>query len=243
MTVEFMLKSSIAFASSLLVVGLLGGLMPLLSNLKERGLHSLLALGTGMLLGTIFLHMLPEAMSDHRFSLLVLFGLMIIFIVERLVFGQNQPSTHSLIGLTAFFGLSIHAVMVGFSLSFTFLQPETQAAFLISILIHKFSETFALTSVFMLAGYSKAKSVKLILIFSLFTPISLLLGKLLVKSAASIFIEAAAAVATGTFLYVAVVDLLPEVFHHPRGRWRHLIALLVGVMVIALIIDAGNFTH
>jgi|GEM_PF-2943014 len=231
------------FTSSLLIAGLVGGILPLFSNLKERGLHGLLALGTGMLLGTIFLHMLPESMAEQGFLLLVLLGLMTVFVVEKLVFGQNQPGTHSLIGLTAFFGLSIHAVIAGFSFSFIFLKPIIPTALISSLLIHKMSETFALASVFLLAGYSKRKSIKLIIIFSMFTPFAVLLGLALVKTVASNYIGAAASIATGTFLYVAIVDLLPEVFHHNKGQWWNLSALLIGIAIIATIIGTSGHAH
>lgn len=237
------LKSLIVIISGFFAAGLIGGVLPLFGNLKEKGLHGLLALGTGMLLGTIFLHMLPDVMVGHGFSLLVLLGLMTVFIVEKLVFGQNQPRTHSLIGLTAFFGLSIHAFIAGFSFSFILSQQNLSHALLASLLIHKLSETFALASIFQLAGYSKGKSIKLIIAFSLFTPSAMLLGLFLVKTVVSNYIEGAAAVATGTFLYVALADLLPEVFHHKKGRWWNLTALLIGIAITATIIGTSGHAH
>ena len=240
---DIVFKSVIIFTTSLFVAGLMGGMFPLFSNLKERGLHSLLALGTGMLLGTIFLHMLPDSMSEQGFPLFVLMGLMTVFVVEKLVFGQNQPGTHSLIGLTAFFGLSIHAVIAGISFSFLLDKPYIPIALFSSLLLHKLSETFSLASVFLLAGYSKRKSIKLIFVFSLFTPISVLLGLVLIRTVASNYIGAAAAIATGTFLYVAIVDLLPEVFHHKKGQWWNLTALLLGIAIIATIIGSSGHAH
>jgi len=182
-------------------------------------------------------------MAEQGFLLLVLLGLITVFVVEKLVFGQNQPGTHSLIGLTAFFGLSIHAVIAGFSFSFIFLKPIIPTALISSLLIHKMSETFALASVFLLAGYSKRKSIKLIIIFSMFTPFAVLLGLALVKTVASNYIGAAASIATGTFLYVAIVDLLPEVFHHNKGQWWNLSALLIGIAIIATIIGTSGHAH
>ena len=44
----------------LLVVGLAGGLLPLLVKWNDRRLHIALALSTGIFLGAVFLHMLPE---------------------------------------------------------------------------------------------------------------------------------------------------------------------------------------
>ena len=44
----------------LLLVGLGGGLLPLLVKWNDRRLHIALALSTGIFLGAVFLHMLPE---------------------------------------------------------------------------------------------------------------------------------------------------------------------------------------
>jgi zinc transporter ZupT len=40
---------------------------------------------------------------------------------------------------------------------------------------------------------------------------------------------------TGTFLYVATGDLLPEVFHTRKNRWQNLGLLITGILLMAVI--------
>ena len=232
------------FVLFLIAAGLSGGVLPQYFRLKERGLHRLLALATGMLMGTVFYHMLPEALSPHGSPTLVLAGLLLVFVVERLVFSAGDPrEPHAVIGATAFFGLSVHAVIVGLGLASQLANPLTQVLLMSSLLVHKFSETFALSSVFLLAGYSRGRSLQLIALFSCLTPASLIIGHCLLLRLPAYWVGTASGLAAGTFLYVALVDLLPEVFHQREGRWLSLGVLLVGIAIIAALITFGGHPH
>ena len=236
---------TLIFTLFLLAAGLSGGMLPLYTKLKERGLHCLLALGTGMLLGTIFLHMLPEALSRHGSPLLVLVGLLVVFILERLVFTAPNGNglSHEVIGLTAFTGLSVHAIIVGLGLATQLADPIGRTTLMTSLLIHKLSETFALSTVFLLAGYSRKKAINLIVAFSFFTPTALVFGHFLLRNLPEHLMGAAAGLAAGTFLYVALLDLLPEVFHHPERKWMTFGALVLGISIIAAIVGVGGHAH
>lgn len=228
----------------LITAGVTGGLVPLFLKVKEAGLHYLLALGTGMLLGTIFLHMLPDAISCDGAPILVLVGLLIVFVVEKLVFGGHSHDVgHDILGLTAFFGLSVHAMIVGLGLSAQLVEPATRMPLITSLVVHKFSETFSLATVFILAGYSKKRAINLILIFSAITPLTLIIGFFTLNMLPSSFMQGAAGIAAGTFLYVALLDLLPEVFHHPKKKWVSFGAMLIGIAVIWTILNLYSHSH
>jgi len=225
----------------LAAAGLAGGIAPFYLRLKEGGLHYLLSLGTGMLLGTVFLHMLPEAMTESGSPILVLVGLLLVFIVERLVFGGvSHEDTHRLIGLTAYFGLSVHCFIVGLGLAAELEDPITRTALMASLMVHKLSEAFSLATVFILAGYSRRRALNLMCLFSLVTPAGLWLSYLMLGAVPARWGGTASGLAAGTFLYVALVDLLPEVFHHPKGRWKTLALLVVGICLIWALLSAGG---
>ena len=44
----------------------------------------------------------------------------------------------------------------------------------------------------------------------------------------------------GTFLYVSVSELLPEVFHTKEKKWIKLLLLIIGMLVIASMGDAHH---
>ncbi len=239
------IQLTIIFCLFLIVTSLSGGFLPLYIKFGEKGLHRLLALGTGMLLGTIFMHMLPEALSEHGSPLMVLVGLLALFVIERLILraeGMNG-SSHKVLGSAALLGLSVHAFTAGLGLATQLSNMTAAVLLMVSLLIHKFSESFSLSTIFILADYSRQKSIGLITFFSIFTPLGLLIGQFTLGMVPEFIIGPTIGLAAGTFLYVACCDLLPEVFHHPQGRWGSLIALLVGVSLIILILNLGYDPH
>ena len=86
-------------------------------------------------------------------------------------------------------------------------------------------------------------SMILIVIFSFFTPTALIFGHFLLRNLPEHLLGAAVGLASGTFLYVALLDLLPEVFHHPERKWMTFGALVVGISIIAAIVGVGGHAH
>ncbi|MDE0585488.1 MAG: ZIP family metal transporter [Planctomycetota bacterium] len=226
----------------LLVVGLAGGLLPLLVKWNDRRLHIALALSTGIFLGAVFLHMLPElpvfiADADIEPRLLwavALTGVLAIYFLESLVFrthDHDDVHRHTAVGYATLAGLSLHAFTVGISLSAT----ELSTPIMVGILFHKAFEAFSLTSVFQLAHFTQKKVATLITLFACITPLGLLLGSKILPQLSPNATAIAVALAVGTFLYVCLTELLPEVFHHKEDVVTKVILLLVGIGGMALI--------
>jgi len=255
----------------MLVAGMVGGILPQFVKLSDRGLHRFLALGTGMLLGTIFYHMLPEALHSFGATTFVLIGLLGVFVVERILVAESvsrsdddhaghhhhdhhhdedhnheaplevrDRSSHSIIGVTALAGLSVHALMVGLGLSAQLGDSRAVVPLMTSLLVHKLSEAFSLSTIFLLAGYPKGKSLMLLGIFALIEPFGMVLGAVALGVLPHGWESGVAGLAAGTFLYVALCDLLPEVFHRREGRWGSLLMLVIGLIGIAFMISGGH---
>jgi zinc transporter ZupT len=226
----------------LLVVGLAGGLLPLLVKWDDRRLHIALALSTGIFLGAVFLHMLPElpvAIADASIEprllwAVALIGVLTIYFLESLVFrthDHDEVHRHTAVGYATLAGLSLHAFTVGISLSAT----ELSTPIMVGILFHKAFEAFSLTSVFQLAHFTQKKIAMLITLFACITPLGLLIGSEILPQLSPNTAAIAVALAAGTFLYVCLAELLPEVFHHKEDVATKVILLLVGIGGMALI--------
>lgn len=209
-------------------------------------MHRLLALGTGLLIGTIFYHMLPESVTGSGAATSLLAGLLGLFVVERLVFAskvESEPGgSHNLLGATAYLGLSIHALTVGLGMAAQLSEPDARLPLLTSLLIHKCSEAFALATILLLAGVPRFRAMLLLVAFAFIEPLGLIAGNAAYSLLPAIGQTAIRGLATGTFLYVALCDLLPEVFHDPERRWATLTLLLSGVAIIGLLSGPGH-TH
>ncbi|MFN3820782.1 MAG: ZIP family metal transporter [bacterium] len=217
--------------------GLLGGVAPLLVKWDTTYLHHLLALGTGMLLATVFYHMLPEATTNSFSITILLIGLLAIFLVEYVIFPRvsfggegSSRDRHLLVGNTAYLGLSFHAFAAGIGLAITLSDPSLRAIIVSVMIIHKISEALSLSAILLLAEFSVALRWGLIILFSFITPLGILLGGLGATVLSGKWFEGATGFAAGTFLYITLCDLLPEVFHPPTKRLLNFILLLIGII-------------
>jgi len=252
----------------LFLMALLGGLAPLVFRRTDRVLHLLIAFTTGIFLGTLFLHMMPQvaALAEHwpesraadpvsaldsfhphaseaafqhtaednhssNLWLFVLIGVVALFVIENLAIKvKERPGHgHAAVGYASLLGLSLHALTSGFGLAATAHLPGLQTPLFVSILSHKAAESFSLTTVFLLAGFSHKRIFALLVFFALITPLGLLGGKLILSQVQEWFVAVLTAFAVGTFLFVALYDLLPEVFHHPVDAGKKILLLCAGI--------------
>jgi len=231
----------------ILAVGLAGGFLPMLTKWTDRSLHAALALSTGIFLGAVFLHMLPalpEAAADlDQGPMLlwccVLVGVLAVYLLESLVFRTHDHDDlhrHRSVGYASFFGLSLHALTTGLGLSAAEAVGTNMALpVFVAIIAHKAFESFSLMSVFALAHFSRKRVFLMLGIFSLITPIGVWGGSLLFPMIGDIGMSIAVALAAGTFLYVCLSELLPEVFHHRVDSLMKLLLLAAGIGIMAAI--------
>ena len=241
---------------------LAGGLVPFVFRRTDRLQHLLIAFATGVFLGATFLHLLPavaeitaahDSEDEARSSLwlVVLFAVLALYLIENLtihrgahrVAGHGKHDDlhrHRTVGFATLFGLSVHAFTSGFSLSAAVENPELRGPMLASILSHKSVESFSLTAVFLLAGLHKRTVLALVVGFSLVTPLGVWVGAWLVPSLDGFGLQVVTALAAGTFLFVALCDLLPEVFHHQEDAWKKTLLIVAGVSTGVLVHSLGH---
>jgi len=238
----------------LFVVCLAGALLPLLRRWSERGLHVFVSVSAGVFLGTVFLHLLPHLAGvdseDHAAHgggaapgpslapwIAALFGLLLLFALEKVwlrsVAGGAPLDPHRALWAATWLGLGMHSFSEGMALAAILEDPAVRTQLLVSILAHKATEAFSLATVMRLAGLGNTKSVSFLALFALLGPLGILIGSEL-ASAGGALAQVLTGFACGTFLYVALCDLLPEVFHGVERAWVKLSAVGVGVLATAV---------
>jgi zinc transporter ZupT len=239
-----MTESLLTAAALLFVVHALGAAPPLLARWSHRGLHFCVSVAAGVFLGAIFLHLLPELAErgghEGPVSLLpwiaALGGLVLLFFLERIVLAQPGHATdpHALVWSSSYIGLSVHSFATGLGFAAVAADPALMWTFVGAMAVHKASESFSLATVMRLAGLPRRRAALLLAAYSASTPAGLLLGGGFALGALGASVSPVlAGLACGTFLYVAVGDLLPEVFHESAQRRSGTVGLLLGIGITA----------
>ena len=132
--------------------------------------------------------------------------------------------------------LSIHSLIAGVTLGIS--SAAGAGVLLVAILAHKGAAGFALGSTFREARVPARTRFPALLVFVGSTPLGVILGDaaasmLGVGSAAEAWFKA---VAAGTFVYIATLDIVREEFFPGRtNRVRRLLAAILGAGIMALV--------
>ncbi len=140
----------------------------------------------------------------------------------------HDLTRHRTVGIAAMVGLSIHALTAGVSLAAAS-GTELGAVLLFAICAHKGFESFSLATVFQLAELPRKTIAWLMVAFALVTPVGYLIGNAALEALGEQGMGIAAALAAGTFLYVCLCELLPEVFHRREDLGLKTLLLLAGL--------------
>lgn len=223
------------------IITLSTGLVPLLRRWSDETLHVFLACGAGVFLGAVFLHLLPEVFElSHGYTVpvAVLVGFLLIFFMEKLLFASGDGSYahgHFVLSMTALAGLSIHALFDGLALAATSENSTVRTAVFVSVAAHKISEAFTLGALLNLTTLPRRSTILYVILFSLMTPIGGILLAPLFSLTSAATLAPLTGLATGSFLYIATGELLPEAFHSRRNRGLNFLLLLLSASAMGLI--------
>ena len=214
------------------------------------------SLGAGVFLGAGLIHLLPDSISAYGevlphveyplAPLLACLGCLMILFLEKVWFAKIEfekvaeaaAAGGAVFPLALAVALSIHSILAG-----TALGAEkglaTSLAILVAIVAHKGSAAFALAVSLHRGGYTRGRILKVISLFSLMTPLGVVIGlifnALLTGAAERLFEAIFDALAAGTFIYIASLDIISEEFSSPERRWPKFISVGSGLGLMAVI--------
>ncbi len=245
----------ILFAALLVIISMAGAVIPHIKVLSDNQAHLLVSLSAGIFLGLLFLMLLPEALHEseeagfdvHTVMYVILAGFVLIMAIEVYLKHRNMPTCtckecveghdHKVTTLSSFVGLSVHAICDGMVLAAAFYAgEEIGLVATVGMCIHKFVVLFSLSSTMILTDIDTRDAMKYLLGFAMLTPISgvlffLLFGGMSLEGVIGLPL----AFAAGTFMYVALCDMLPEAFHRRGQDLKSLLLVIAGIVLIALI--------
>lgn len=219
------------------VISAIGGLLPLVKSWSKNSFRLIISFGAGVLIGTCFFHMLPVIIQPlgSNVGIPVIIGFFIIYILERFIMVhscEEDVCDFHTVGISAFLGISFHSLIDGLSMGVGFIVKDIGLMIFLAIIIHKFPSALSLTGILIQGGYKKTKIIQLAIIFALTTPIGAIITLSVLNDLPEYTLSWSIGISAGTFLYIAISDLLPYVHQHNPRKYFNLASLMLGLLLM-----------
>jgi len=253
---NLLILGSVLVVSAISLVGVLT--LSIRPERVQRISMLLIALAAGALIGDAFLHLIPEAFEEGADStvvaLAILGGIVLMMLFERLLWWhhdhherdslevhdatQQDPAEkeHARIepvGRMVLFSDGLHNFLDGVGIAASFLVSyEIGVATTLAIIFHEIPQEIGDFGVLLHSGYSRARA----LLMNLLSALTAVLGAGAVIAVGNVTKEALHVllpIAAGSFIYIALTDLIPEL-HRRRGGRRFLTEFVTVLIGIAL---------
>jgi len=226
-----------------------------------RLVKHLVSLSTGVLLATALLHVLPEAFESdvdpHTLFATLLGGLLFFFLLEKAELyrhahhheGDGHGHHHHFDaeqagrgGFSVLVGDSIHNFCDGIIIAAAFLvSPELGMTTSLAIILHEIPQEVGDTIVLINAGFSRRKALLYNAASGMTAVVGGVLGYFVVGTWDAMF-PYLLVVASSSFIYVAVADLIPQMQRHMP--LRELLAQVAWIGAgLAIVLTATRFMH
>lgn len=227
----------------------------------SRVVQHLVSLSTGVLLSTALLNVLPEAFEgkaspQHLFATL-LGGLLFFFLLEKAeLYRHGHHHEHDEHhhhhgfdvqqagrgGWSVLLGDSIHNFCDGIIIAAAFLA-DTRLGLVtaLAIIAHEIPQEVGDYIVLLNAGFTRGKALLYNAVSGLAAVVGGVLGYFVVGAWEALF-PYLLVVASSSFIYVAVADLIPQLQH--RLSWRETVMQLLWLAAgLGVVLVAGHFLH
>lgn len=222
-------------------------------RISNRVLVFLLSISVGVLLSTVFLDFLPEAVS-HGYTLgvalSILLGYLLMFVLEKLVHWHHSKEcetghhghTHAYqLAPINLIGDGIHNFIDGLVIAGSFATSTALGiTATVSIIFHEIPQEIADMGVLLYSGLHRMKA----LVFNFLSALTAVLGTvvgIVLAGKLHNFTEFIIPFAAGNFLYIAAANLTPQLHRHCscKDTVTHIFAILLGIALITLIVLFG----
>jgi ZIP family zinc transporter/zinc and cadmium transporter len=229
---------SILLGLTAALANVLGGAIIVKRNWERGYLKYFVALGSGFMLATALVEMIPQSLSLEREHGLmwVLAGYLLMHLFEHTLtphfhFGEEvhkEEFAAGHVGYSVLVALLIHTFFDGIAIASGFLISNWLGwVIFLAVFLHKIPEGFTVASVMLASGRSRRTA---------WTASAMLGGATLLGVLAMVGFHHAVAVglplSAGVTLYVAASDLIPEVNKEPGVKMALMVFVGVGMLFL-----------
>jgi len=243
--VLFWILASTFLVSLISLVGIFT--LAIKDNLLHKILFCLIGFSAGALIGSAFLHILPECLENNKsttvFYYLIL-GIVLFFLMERYLHWRHcheegSCKTHAFTYLNLV-GDGFHNFIDGMVIAASFMVSlKLGLVTTLAIILHEIPQELGDFAVLIYGGFTKKKA----LLFNFASALMAMIGAIagyfitdLTKNFSNFILPFTA----GGFIYIATSDLIPEL-HKENDLKRSTAAFFAFLLGIALMALAKNF--
>ena len=259
------LQNPVFLASIFCVTAFAAGLIPVLKpvRMQPKLLRSMTGIAAGILITSALLIIIPEGFeyAEDYAGIPLIGGFLLMMVIECFGFGHaiheehhshsdehghghvNHPTDTT----RAVVGLSMHALTDGIAIGSALLIDDIHVtlSFLIAIIAHKLPAAFSIGVFSMHERGNMRMVIRDLAFFSIATPVTILITYFSIGNVDAHVLGATMLFAAGTFLYVATVDVLPNV-HNPETGKSTLFQVIVGTTImcaVLLLLPSHSHSH
>ncbi len=217
--------------------------------ISKKHLHKILlvmvAFSIGTLLGGAFFHLIPEALGVMSIGLMVLLlivGFALFYFIEKVLHWHHchkdgHCDRHPFTYLTLY-GDAIHNFMDGLIIAAAFIiSTPVGITTSLLILLHELPQEIGDFGILVYGGFTKSRALFYNFLSQLTAVVGGVLGFYFLQlQDKAIFILP---IAAGGFIYLAVMDLIPEVFK--QKSWKNVIVNLMALILGLLLLISSRF--
>ncbi len=224
---------------------------------RSRLLPGLVSFAIGTLLGAAFLGLLPHALdasatvNSHDIGATILIGLLIFFMLEKMVIWRHCHSDHCEAHSPDFdqvkekaaanmilIGDGIHNLVDGVLIAAAFLTDiHLGIVTSVAIIAHEIPQEVGDFAILLHGGFSRAKALLFNTLASMATLVGALIAYFFLQESIAV-VPYVLAIAAASFIYIAVADLIPGLHRRTEisATIQQFVLIITGVLVI-------YFTH
>ncbi|MBX4188336.1 MAG: ZIP family metal transporter [Candidatus Doudnabacteria bacterium] len=216
------------------------------SSSGKRVFGFLVSFSAGALLGDVFIHLLPELAEENTFdlqtSLYILGTIFVFFLLEKYLHWHHhhgdgetdEHATHPFV-YNILIGDSIHNFIDGLIIAGAYmLDIRLGVATTIAVMLHEIPQEIGDFGVLVYGGFTKTKA----LIYNLISALSAIVGAAIAFGFGSITqtLPILVAVGAGSFIYISLADLIPQIHKEQEQPYTQLLAFALGITSMGLLL-------
>ncbi len=233
--------------SSVVIVSILSLVGVILFFLKESKIKKILiyviSFAVGVLIGDVFIHLLPEAFTEYETtttSTYILFGIVFSFIIEKIIHYKHRhihnkdlphkEHTHAFATMNLF-GDAFHNFIDGIIIATSYvISIPVGIATTIAVILHEIPQEIGDFAVLLAGGYSKTKAIMFNLLVSATAIIGAIIGFILIKTEG--LLAFLLPFSAGTLIYIVAATLIPQLHKSAHEEGTLKISVLQVLMML-----------